>query len=533
MRSRLAIGVAGVIITVAAAGLNAIAGPAPAAGAPTPAVLAAAATCKGTAPSDFNGDGISDVAIGEPHVGTGDVHVIYGTRSGLHADASGTAPNDQLVVNLLQQNSAGFGTAVVALDFNGDGCSDLAVGVPRSVLPAAVPPAAHPLALAAPGYVAIFLGSPSGLLASQDDINGLNAGVTTGTEDNFGAALAAGDINGDGKDDLVVGAPLADSDKGAIYVFPGVSNTSITGHRFLTGDGTIPAGDGGVDEFGSSLAVGDFNHDGRADVAAAAPRFASSAGIVDVVNGSATSPYLVSGSAVQWTQDTPGVAGTSEAGDRFGASLAVGDFRGDGQTDLAIGVPGEAIGSIEGAGQVNVLYSLGSGLTAAGNQAWNQNSSGISGTAESSDSFGFALAAGDFNGNGRDDLAVGVVGEAIGTQFGAGSVNILMGSSSVGLSSSGQKAFSQDTSGVAGNPELGDNFGASLTVGRIHSAGRDDLIVGVPGEGIGSIEGAGEIQLLPGSSSGPTASGSQNFDADTAGIKGVCTAQGNFGFALA
>jgi hypothetical protein len=497
----------------------------------TAAPSVAAAACKGTAPSDFNGDGISDVAIGEPHVGAGLVHVLYGTRSGLHADASGTAPNDQLIHNIVPTGS-GFGTVVTTLDFNGDGCSDLAVGVPVSVIPDAVGPAGvRPAAMAVPGYVAVFFGSPAGLVtSSQEDISESNASVTPGARDEFGFAVAGGDLNNDGKDDLVVGAPGRTA-AGAAFVFPG-TNGSVSGYQFAPGDGVVPTGDGGVDQFGAAVATGDFNGDGRDDVAVGAPGFASTGGIVDVMNGSGTAPFLVGG--VAWSQDTPGVSGTSEPGDRFGAALATGDFRGDGHTDLAVGVPGEAIGTVAGAGQVNVLYSIASsGLTAAGNQGWNQNSTGISGTSEAFDHFGAALAVGDFNGNGRDDLAIGVPGEGVVSPEGDGQVNVLMGGSGVGLSSSGQKAWNQNTTGISGTPEPGDQFGAALTAIRVRSGGRNDLVVGVPGEGLGSVSGAGEIQLIPGSSSGLTATNSQTFSDNTSGLQGTATAGGRFGTSLA
>ena len=85
------------------------------------------------------------------------------------------------------------------------------------------------------------------------------------------------------------------------------------------------------------------------------------------------------------------------------------DFNGDGFDDLAVGVPGEDIGTINSAGAVNVIYGSSGGLSCGGNQFWHQDSSGILDTAEASDQFGDALAAGDFNGDGfDDDLAVGV-----------------------------------------------------------------------------------------------------------------------------
>src|SRR5207249_835937 len=98
-----------------------------------------------------------------------------------------------------------------------------------------------------------------------------------------------------------------------------------------------------------------------------------------------------------WTQGSRGIRGAAEAGDHFGAALAVGDFNHDGYADLAIGVPGENVGKAANAGAVAVLYGSGSGLTAKGDDLWTQGSGGIRGAAEAGDGFGSALAAGDFN----------------------------------------------------------------------------------------------------------------------------------------
>ena len=92
-----------------------------------------------------------------------------------------------------------------------------------------------------------------------------------------------------------------------------------------------------------------------------------------------------------------------------------GDFNGDGFADLAVGAPGEDLGSPD-AGAVNVLYGSAAGLTSAGNQFWHQNSPGIAERADAGDLFGSALAAGDFNGDGFDDLAIGVPAEDVGAR---------------------------------------------------------------------------------------------------------------------
>jgi hypothetical protein len=127
-----------------------------------------------------------------------------------------------------------------------------------------------------------------------------------------------------------------------------------------------------------------------------------------------------------WYQDQ-GIGGSSEPGDQFAFSLAAGDFNKDGINDLAIGVPGEAIGTKSEAGAANVLYGSSSGLSKAGSQIWYQDQ-GIGGSSEPGDRFGASLTAGGFNKDSIDDLAIGVPGEAIETKSEAGAANVLYGS---------------------------------------------------------------------------------------------------------
>src|SRR5439155_15358990 len=125
--------------------------------------------------------------------------------------------------------------------------------------------------------------------------------------------------------------------------------------------------------------------------------------------------------------------------------------------DLAIGVPLEDVGSIDPAGAVNVLYGSATGLQATGtggpdDQFWTQDSSGVVGSSEAFDSFGNSIASGDLNGDGYDELAVGVPFEDFGTIDNPGFVNVIYGSTT-GLQATGtggpnDQGWSQDTSGV-------------------------------------------------------------------------------------
>jgi hypothetical protein len=181
-------------------------------------------------------------------------------------------------------------------------------------------------------------------------------------------------------------------------------------------------------------------------------------------------------------QDLPGVLGSPEAEDSFGAALAVGDFDGDDFDDLAIGVPGDRIGQHEGAGLVWTFPGSAAGIDATGARAIHQDSPGVPGVAEAGDAFGEALAAGDFDGDGFDDLAVGAPREDVGSADDAGSVWVFFGSPT-GLVTDGSRSF--DIS-VRPNtvPTSGDNFGFALAAvdeSLADPANPQDLVIGIPG----------------------------------------------------
>ena len=237
----------------------------------------------------------------------------------------------------------------------------------------------------------------------------------------------------------------------------------------------------------------DFNGDTFADLAVGAPGEgvggAAGAGAVNVLYGSADG---LTASSEVFTQGSGGVEGAAEQDDSFGAAVAKGNFNGDEFFDVAVGAPGERVGSIGFAGAVNVLYGSEDGL--GGGPLFVQSNS------ESSDGFGGSLATADFNGDGFFDLAVGASGENVGTLVDAGAVTVLFGSAG-GITTAGSQTFWQGN-GAAGAAETGDNFGLSVATGILANDDLGDLVVGVPGEDVGSVQDAGAVNVLSGSAGG-------------------------------
>jgi FG-GAP repeat len=397
------------------------------------------------AAGDFNGDGFADLAAGASgeDVGSvgdaGAVSVLYGSAGGLTTSGGrlftqlGSAPEIQ----------DWFGWALAAGDFNRDGFADLAVGAPYETVGSVF----------AAGAVSVLYGSSAGLTTSGGRLF-TQLGGTAGGGGQLGWALVAADFNRDGFADLAAGAPGQSVSgvgaAGAVNVLPGsVGGLTTTGGRLLRQvGGTVESGD----QFGAALAAGDFNRDGFADLAAGAPseKVGSTvdAGAISVLAGSAGGLTATGGRL--FTQ----VGGTVERFDIFGFALSAGDFNHDGFADLAAAAPLEDVGTVADAGALSVLPGSATGLTTSGARLFTQ----VAGTVEAGDEFGEQLASGDFNHDGFADLAAAAPTEDVGAVQKAGAVSVLPGSAG-GLTRTGGRLFTQNSSGVPGTAETFDQFG--------------------------------------------------------------------------
>jgi len=420
-------------------------------------------------------------------------------------------------------------------DFNGDGYDDLAIGVPGESIGTAT----------YAGAVNVLYGSSTGLQATSpaDQFWHQNSFSVAGAAewgDEFGGALAVGDFNDDDYDDLAIGVPFEDigsiTDAGCVNVLYGSSSglqaSSPDDQLWHQNSPDVLDTSETYDCFGRALAAGDFDHDGYDDLAIGVPGedigTIWNAGAVNVLYGG-VSGLSASGDQF-WNQANPTVLGDAENYDEFGAALTVGNFDGNLYDDLAIGVPGEDIGSITDAGCVNVIYGHSTGLLATDDQLWHQNSASVKDTCEQGDRFGDALVAGDFNNDGKDDLAIGVPSEDIGTILNAGAVNVLYGSASrLQASSPDDQFWHQNTAGVLDASEQDDFFGDTLASGDFDGDGRDDLATGVPGEDIATINSAGCVNVLYGSLTGLIATGDQLWHQNSPSVLDVAEIEDYFG----
>lgn len=533
---------------------------------------------------DFNGDGCADLVIGAHQEYAieenreGQVHIMYGSHDGATAVGSqiwhrdGGYDQDGNYLGDIQDDTRGhdhFGQVVATGDFNMDGYTDLAIGVPLAEVDGAVNT----------GAVHVLHGSEMGLTAvnnqlwTQDggwvDPEGDGTGVYLGDiyggpedDDRFGGTLTTGDFNGDNYTDLAIGVYKEDIGStdaaGAVNVLFG-SEAGLTwiNNQFWAQDGGWAEDNGtthynhlgdvlGIveadDLFGHALAAGDLDNDGYDELIVGAYGEAigslSDAGAVSIIKGSETGLTAVGNQ--HWHQqaaylDTDGngtndllignPSGTEESGDWFGYSLTTGDFNGDGYADLAVGVPREDlwIDGIEytNNGVAQVFYGSATGLTLVNEQFWQQNGEYSLGyysgsTPENNDYFGESLAAGDINGDGFGDLVVGAPGESF-AEIGSsvGSVNVIYGATS-GLHLPEQQWLYQDLvieegfviGSLVGEAASNSNFGKAMTLADLNKDGYDELIVGVPRHELDG-DNVGAINIIKGSHAGLIIEGNQ------------------------
>ena len=471
------------------------------------------------AAGDFNGDGAQDLAtgipldngpVGLPLMDAGAVIVRWGVAGkGLSATLPPTVLSLYAAGGTTQAHIFDyFGHALAAGDFNGDGRDDLAVGIPFFRTDGDDDPDA--------GAVQIHFGLPTGielagaqLLYSGPEFNTFDP---TGYYDHFGHTLAAGDFDGDGFADLAIGAPQPEGcggcvRGGAVIVLHGSISglLPVVGYLIHQDDPLVPDDEEDPDDFGWALAVGNFNGDLRClsgicrpidDLAMSAPG-EDGEGAVMVMLGSEFG-LIFTNSTYLGQFDVGGTGG--EAGDRFGASLASGNFDGDCCDDLAIGHPDEDLGAsnqFADAGEVTVLYGAAGGYfdlprtdhlvqsTIFGSSAYDQ----------AGDLFGFALAAGDFDRDGRDDLAIGQPGEDVGGSD-RGGATVLMGG--VGGLYDRFRFLAAGINGVLPGPQDGSKMGRSVGVGDLDGDGYSDLAVGIPYRDQGGISRSGAESILYG-----------------------------------
>ncbi len=323
---------------------------------------------------DVNGDGYDDVIVGAYYYDNGQLDegrafVYHGSASGLSTTANWTAESDQ--------GSAKFGISVSSAgDVNNDGYDDVIVGAYH-----------YSNGQLDEGRAFVYHGSASGLSASANWTAESDQAST-----DFGYSVSsAGDVNGDGYDDVIVGANYYDNgqtDEGRAFVYHGsASGLSTTANWTAESDQASAY-------FGVSVSsAGDVNNDGYDDVIVSAYCYdngQTDEGRAFVYHGSASGLSTTA----NWTAES------DQGSARFGISVSsAGDVNGDGYDDVIVGAY-YYDNSQSDEGRAFVYHGSASGLSASAN--WTAESD------QASASFGYSVSsAGDVNNDGYDDVIIG------------------------------------------------------------------------------------------------------------------------------
>jgi Ca2+-binding RTX toxin-like protein len=385
-----------------------------------------------------------------------------------------------------------FGSSVASLgDLDGDGVNDVAVGASRD----------------GEGYsdlgaVHVLLLNSDGSLKQTVEINSSTPnGPVLSNNDGFGSSVASlGDLDGDGVNDLAVGAAYADNGAGVVHILllnsdGSVKQTVEISSATANGPSLQPG-----NAFGSSLtSLGDLDGDGVNDLAVGAYSDGDYYG-----GGARSSVFLLSlnadGSVKRTVEiNSSTLNGPTEYDFGLGRSLtSVGDLDGDGVMDIAAGAPySDGGGNSEGAVLLLLLNSDGSVKQKA-----EINSSTLNGPAISTGHFfGSTLASvGDLDGDGVNDLAVGSLnGNGSAGETDSGAIHILL----LNADASVKQAIKLDSSTTGGQLNVSDYFHASLTsLGDLDGDGVNELALGAPGgtqsysPESGFVDGGGNLHVL-------------------------------------
>ncbi|MEL7027713.1 MAG: integrin alpha [Pseudomonadota bacterium] len=458
---------------------------------------------------DVNGDGIDDLIIGAPQDNgdpdaVGESYVVFGSSSGSSASldlSTLNGANGFRIEGVGPSDRSGYSVSGAG-DINGDGFADVIVGAPRARVDGE---------FVGQGYVVFGSNvpfSPSISLSNLDGTNGFQInGAVEG--DRLGASVSgAGDVNGDGIDDIVLGAPLADpgeSFAGETYVIFGSSSpfaASIDVSALDGTDGFTVIGIARGDRSGEAVsAAGDINGDGIGDVLIGA-LFGGSPGEAYVVFGS-SSPFAATlDLAALDGADGFRINGIGVSG-ALGSSVSqAGDFNGDGVDDLILGAP-FASPNGRSSGESYIVFGSTTGFAPNFDLSTLDGSNGfrISGKDISDRAGGSVSSAGDINGDGLADVIVGAT-FAAGADPLAGEAYVIYGSSGA----FGEVLELSELDGVNGflvpGVDEGDRVGVSVGgAGDVNGDGSDDLILGADFGDRGG-RNSGESYVVFGASSG-------------------------------
>lgn len=422
------------------------------------------------------------------------------------------------------------GSHTTFIDINGDGLDDLVTAAPN----------ADPGGRINAGSVFITFGTRSIITqpVSVASLNGSNGFAVHGAAagDHLGSALAAGDMNGDGIQDLAIGAPDAATDTGEVNVVFGGTGVwpagfTVTGLAGSTGtngtNGIRLNGAAAGDRAGHALVMGDIDADTIHDLAIGSPGTDSGRGAVHVAFGSSSSwsaATPVSLSALAGTTGINGTDGTRIDGavgstEGLGSALSSCDVTGDGIHDLIMGAPHAWVLTRSLAGRVYVLFGKTTPWAASFNATSLNGTTGFVNNGAAADhQAGYALACGDISGDGLPDMVISApFSDVSGTLN--GSVYVEYGRKTAFPATVELSSLRYYNDGYRLDGGNGEQAGMSVAMGGdLNGDGVEDLLIGAPKKAPGGKLDAGGAYVYFGTDSGMMSTNSLTALNGTTGV---------------
>lgn len=436
---------------------------------------------------DINNDGYEDAIIASPYAdgpgqsreNCGEVYIIFGDRQGLLGRSKVLGTEADCVIFGADPDDR-IGMSLECSDIDNDGKDDILIGAPIAAGPGNLRRAS--------GEIYVIFGDSKDNIGSQRDIALGQVDMTiygAMNFDNIGTTLTSGDLNNDGYREIITGAPYGDGPSdldpgmGEVYAILGNARASLPTSVDMSSPSGVSVmtiyGSNAGENFGLTIASGNYNADAYDDIAAGSPNGDGQKGITFLIDGKAVLPANVQLSGGAADVEINGI----DNSDMSASAYAFGDIDNDGQEDLIISAP-QASGPSDNRWRCGEVYYLGGDtIVGLGSSFDLSNADTIIYGEDANDRIGGSLDAGDHNGNGFDDILIGCpeVKAQDNQKYEAGEICVLYGNTKTNMGAAREISSMNVT--YYGEEDW-DRYGTAVRFCNLDGDAKEDILIGGP-----------------------------------------------------